>query len=76
MTLKFYLYGYLNRVQSSRRQERVALREWAFVKAHLSSDKRKAELQPRLQRCNRHRPHGGIQCRTPVSRLGLTENTL
>ena len=54
----------------------TALREWAYAKAYPTSDERGAELQPWLHRYNWHRPHGGINYQTPISRLGLTDNNL
>jgi transposase InsO family protein len=54
----------------------TALREWAYAKAYVHSDRRTAELPVWLHRYNWHRPHGGINARTPISRLGLTEDNL
>ncbi len=53
-----------------------ALREWAYAKAYATSDDRAAQLPIWLHRYNWHRPHGGIQSQTPISRLGLSENNL
>ena len=54
----------------------TSLREWAYAKAYPSSDQRAAELPDWLHRYNWHRPHGGINCQTPISRLGLDEDNL
>jgi transposase InsO family protein len=54
----------------------TALREWAYAKAYPCSDQRAAELPVWLHRYNWHRPHGGINCQTPISRLGLDRNNL
>ena len=54
----------------------TALREWAYAQAYPTSDRRAEELPIRLHRYNWHRPHGGIKSRTPISRLGLTEDNL
>jgi transposase InsO family protein len=54
----------------------TSLREWAYAKAYPSSDHRAAELPAWLHRYNWHRPHGGINCETPISRLGLDEDNL
>jgi transposase InsO family protein len=54
----------------------TTLREWAYAQAYPSSDHRAAALPGWLHRYNWHRPHGGIHSRTPISRLGLTEDNL
>jgi transposase InsO family protein len=54
----------------------TALREWAYAKAYCTSDSRAGELPAWMHRYNWHRPHGGIQSATPISRLGLTQNNL
>lgn len=54
----------------------TALREWAYAKAYPTSDQRAAELPAWLHRYNWHRPHGGINSATPISRLGLDRNNL
>ncbi|MDB5429575.1 MAG: family transposase, partial [Caulobacter sp.] len=54
----------------------TALREWAYAHAYTTSDQRAAELPYWLHRYNWHRPHGGINSATPISRLGLTEDNL
>jgi transposase InsO family protein len=54
----------------------TSLREWAYAMAYPNSRERKAELPFWLHRYNWHRPHAGIDDRTPISRLGLTENNV
>lgn len=54
----------------------TAIREWAYAIAYENSDQRKAELPRWQHRYNWHRPHGGIDKATPISRLGLTEDNL
>jgi transposase InsO family protein len=53
-----------------------SLREWAYAQAYQNSAQRKAELPIWLHRYNWHRPHAGIDDKTPISRLGLPENNL
>jgi transposase InsO family protein len=54
----------------------TSLREWAYATAYENSSQRKDQLPLWLHRYNWHRPHAGIQGKTPISRLGLTENNL
>jgi transposase InsO family protein len=54
----------------------TALREWAYAHAYPTSGRRAEELPVWLHRYNWHRPHGGIKSKTPISRLGLTEDNL
>ena len=54
----------------------TSLREWAYARAYPTSDDRAAELPAWLHRYNWHRPHGGIDYATPISRLGLDRNNL
>jgi transposase InsO family protein len=54
----------------------TALREWAYAKSYETSDQRAAELPLWIHRYNHHRPHSAIGDKTPISRLGLTENNL
>ena len=54
----------------------TSLREWAYARAYNTSDERAAQLPAWLHRYNWHRPHGGIQSQTPISRLALTGNNL
>jgi len=52
----------------------TSLREWAYAQAYENSHQRKQHLPTWLHRYNWHRPHAGIDDRTPISRLGLTED--
>ena len=54
----------------------TALREWAYATAYTHSNHRTADLPRWLHRYNWHRPHAGIGAKTPISRLGLSENNL
>lgn len=54
----------------------TALREWAYAQAYPTSGRRAEELPFWLNRYNWHRPHGGINSKTPISRLGLSEDNL
>ena len=54
----------------------TSLREWAYAQAYPTSEHRKAELPRWLHQYNWHRPHGSLQSRTPISRLGLDVNNL
>jgi transposase InsO family protein len=54
----------------------TSLREWAYAQAYPNSRERKAELPIWLHRYNWHRPHAGIDDKTPISRLGLTANNV
>jgi transposase InsO family protein len=54
----------------------TSLREWAYAKAYQHSHQRTNDLPIWLHRYNWHRPHAGIGDRTPISRLGLTENNV
>jgi transposase InsO family protein len=54
----------------------TSLREWAYAQAYPNSRERKAELPFWLHRYNWHRPHAGIDDKTPISRLGLTEDNV
>lgn len=54
----------------------TALREWAYAKAYTHSDYRAAELPFWLHRYNWHRPHGSLKAKTPISRLGLSEDNV
>jgi transposase InsO family protein len=53
-----------------------ALREWAYAQAYPTSARRSAALPAWLHRYNWHRPHGGIESHTPISRLGLSDDNL
>ena len=54
----------------------TALREWAYAQAYPTSDRRADELPAWLHRYNWHRPHAGINSKTPISRLALAEHNL
>ena len=54
----------------------TALREWAYARAYTTSDRRAAELPVWLHRYNWHRPHGSPKSKTPISRLGSSEDNL
>ena len=54
----------------------TSLREWAYAQAYRHSQERKAQLPHWLHRYNWHRPHAGIDDKTPISRLGLAEDNL
>jgi transposase InsO family protein len=54
----------------------TSLREWAYARAYNSSLERNAELPRWLHRYNWHRPHGSLNSRPPISRLGLDRDNL
>jgi transposase InsO family protein len=54
----------------------TALREWAYAVAYPTSKHRAQELPIWLHRYNWHRPHGSLNSKPPISRLGLTEDNL
>jgi transposase InsO family protein len=54
----------------------TTLREWAYATAYENSRQRKDRLPIWLHQYNWHRPHAGIDDKTPISRLGLTENNV
>jgi transposase InsO family protein len=54
----------------------TSLREWAYAQAYQNSHQRKDQLPIWLHRYNWHRPHTGIGDKTPISRLGLTEDNV
>ena len=55
----------------------TALREWAYAQAypHLRPTTPKS-CRIWLHRYNWHRPHGSLKSKTPISRLGLSEDNL
>jgi transposase InsO family protein len=57
-------------------EEVKKLREWAYARAYQNSDQRTAELFHWLHRYNWHRPHASLKAKTPISRLGLSEDNL
>lgn len=54
----------------------TALREWAYARAYPSSEHRKSQLPTWTHMYNWHRPHGGINSKTPISRLSLNRDNL
>jgi Transposase and inactivated derivatives len=54
----------------------TSLREWAYAQAYQHSQQRNEELPVWLHRYNWHRPHAGIDDKTPISRLGFAGNNL
>ncbi len=54
----------------------TALREWAYARAYPTSDRRAQHLPVWIHAYNWHRPHGSLNAKTPISRLGLTEDNL
>lgn len=54
----------------------TAWREWAYARAYPSSDYRKSHLPNWTHMYNWHRPHGSLNSKPPISRLGLTEDNL
>jgi len=54
----------------------TSLREWAYAYAYENSRQRKNQLPTWLHHYNWHRPHAGIDDKTPISRLGLTEDNV
>ena len=54
----------------------TALREWAYAQAYPTSNQRAAALPAWLHRYNWHRPHGSLQSKPPISRLGLAGDNL
>jgi transposase InsO family protein len=54
----------------------TALREWAYAQAYPTSQHRAAELPVWLHRYNWHRPHGSLDAKSPISRLGLSQDNL
>ncbi|MGL4236567.1 IS481 family transposase [Tabrizicola sp.] len=54
----------------------TALREWAYARAHDTSDQRKAHLPEWTHIYNWHRPHGSINSKPPISRLDLPMDNL
>lgn len=54
----------------------TALREWAYARAYPSSESRKAHLPKWTHLYNWHRPHGALNSKTPISRLGIDPDNL
>lgn len=67
------------RPQTNGKAERfiqTALREWAYARAYDTSDQRGEDLPIWLHHYNWHRPHGSLQAKPPISRLGLPGDDL
>ncbi|WP_455270691.1 IS481 family transposase [Rhizobium herbae] len=54
----------------------TALREWAYARSYPSSEHRKAHLPNWTHIYNWHRPHGSLNSKTPIGRLGLNRDNL
>ncbi len=54
----------------------TAIREWAYARKYQTSHQRAEYLPIWEHMYNWHRPHGGINDKTPISRLGLNRNNL
>ena len=54
----------------------TALREWAYGKAYQTSNERAKALPVWNHLYNWHRPHGGINDQTPISRIGFNPDNL
>lgn len=54
----------------------TSLREWAYAKADVTSEQRRADLPDFLFRYNWQTPHMSLNAKPPVSRLGLSEDNL
>jgi transposase len=54
----------------------TALREWAYARAYRTSAQRAKFLPIWSHMYNWHRPHGGINDQTPISRLALNRDNL
>ena len=67
------------RPQTNGKAERFiqsALREWAYGRSYENSEQRRAALPAWNHFYNWHRPHHGIGCQPPMSRLNATGKTL
>jgi transposase InsO family protein len=54
----------------------TALREWAYARAYQTSEQRKQHLPSWTHMYNWHRPHGSLNSKPPISRLGLNRDNL
>jgi transposase InsO family protein len=54
----------------------TALREWAYARAYETSDQRKSHLPEWTHMYNWHRPHGSLNSKPPISRLGQPMDNL
>jgi transposase InsO family protein len=67
------------RPQTNGKAERFiqsALREWAYGRAYATSEVRRAALPAWNHFYNWHRPHHGIGCKPPMSRIKRSRNNL
>lgn len=67
------------RPQTNGKAERFiqsALREWAYGRPYPTSDARRAALPAWIHFYNWHRPHHGIGCRPPMSRIKRSRKNL
>jgi transposase InsO family protein len=67
------------RPQTNGKAERfiqTALREWAYARTYDTSDQRAKDLPIWLHHYNWHRPHGSLESKPPISRLGLPGDDL
>jgi len=54
----------------------TALREWAYTSAYATFEQRKDHLPEWTHMYNWHRPHGSLNSKPPIRRLGLPMDTL
>ena len=54
----------------------TALREWAYARAYRTSEQRKTHLPEWTHMYNWHRPHGSLNSRPPITRLGQPMDNL
>lgn len=54
----------------------TAIREWAYARAYKTSEQRAKDLPLWTHLYNWHRPHGGINEQTPISRLDSNQDNL
>ena len=54
----------------------TALREWAYARAYATSEQRKTHLPEWTHMFNWHRPHGSLNSKPPISRLGQPMDNL
>ena len=54
----------------------TALREWAYARAYATSEQRKTHLPEWTHMYNWHRPHGSLNSKPPISRLGQPMDNL
>lgn len=48
---------------------KIVSNEWAYARAYLNTEERAEMLDPFLLYYNVERPHGGIGCQPPISRV-------